>query len=586
MSDEREKTAELPANDAGSPTRLFKDEKDPLVGRVVDGKYIVEAVIGAGGMGKVYRGRNQRTDSPVAIKTLLPDLLVDETLAKRFEVEAKAASNLRHPNTIRIFDFGLDGDLLFMVMELLDGMSLEAALKQERILEPARVLRIVREVCRSLEEAHGAGLVHRDIKPDNIFLNRVGDTHDEHVKVLDFGVAKLRNKQYGGATLTQAGMIFGTPRYMSPEQARAQELDGRSDIYALGVIMYEALTGRAPFVSDDPVATLIMHVNEPVPSFHTTNPELRPMADLEALVMRCLEKSPDKRFDDVRNLLNAIEGVGAAYGLGAASGPSTALPANTERTRLFSDGPNTPAVPRSQGFQELGISTGEYTVDPQKSRYTLGSPRDFLSRSRSTPVSPVGKIAAIVGALLVLAGLALVLLVRGGGSTAETPVAPSAEAAAGPGPSTAPPTPPPPSGPSARPVVEIASYKGRDAFTAASAHALARVVVIPLGTDPPDAGARAKVQGTDSEPVPLPHTFVFTKDPSSPPARVAFEISADGYRDATHEAALASAESPIVVRLRRRSSDSGGRSSGSVAVPPPPSRRDNGNGGFVDPYAR
>src|SRR5690606_18706683 len=154
-------------------------------------------------------------------------------------------------------------------------------------------------------EAHGAGLVHRDIKPDNIFLNRVGDTHDEHVKVLDFGVAKLRNKQYGGATLTQAGMIFGTPRYMSPEQARAHDLDGRSDIYALGVVMYEALTGRAPFVSDDPVATLIMHVNEPVPPFKVANPDLPAMPELEALVLRCLEKDPDKRFDDVRNLLNA-----------------------------------------------------------------------------------------------------------------------------------------------------------------------------------------------------------------------------------------------------------------------------------------
>ena len=239
---------------------------DPLIGTVFDGKYVIDALIGVGGMGKVYRGRNLRTEHSIAIKTLMPELVHDESLVRRFEVEAKAASNLSHPNTIRVYDHGNEGKLLWMVMELLDGISLERALNIERAIEPRRLIGLMRQVCASLAEAHGKGLIHRDLKPDNIFLNRAGGEAD-FVKVLDFGVAKLKDPKFGSEKLTQAGMIFGTPRYMSPEQARAKELDERSDIYALGVIMFECLTGKAPFEAADPIGVLVKHCNEPVPTF-------------------------------------------------------------------------------------------------------------------------------------------------------------------------------------------------------------------------------------------------------------------------------------------------------------------------------
>ena len=286
---------------------------DPLIGQLIEGKYAVDKLIGAGGMGKVYAGRNVRTESPVAIKTLIPELVKDETLVKRFQIEAKAASNLHHPNTIRIFDSGEFNGCLFMVMELLNGASLEGTLRAEERIEPRRLLRIMKQVCRSLAEAHGMGLVHRDLKPDNIFLNRAGGEED-FVKVLDFGVAKLKDNRYGQATLTHAGMIFGTPTYMSPEQARAFDIDGRSDIYALGVIMYECLTGKAPFEANDPVAVLIQHVQEPPPPFRERDAATPDIPEFEAIAMRCLRKKPDERYQSVTELLHALEEVDGALG--------------------------------------------------------------------------------------------------------------------------------------------------------------------------------------------------------------------------------------------------------------------------------
>lgn len=589
--DERKDGATIDAT-AGAETQLVDARPtDDLIGRVIDGKYVIEALIGAGGMGKVYRGRNTRTDSPVAIKTLLPDLLVDDTLTKRFEVEAKAASNLRHPNTIRIFDFGRDGDVLFMVMELLDGQSLEQLLNRERPLPPARVLHVVREVCKSLEEAHRTGLIHRDIKPDNIFLNRVGDS-DDHVKVLDFGVAKLKNKQYGEATLTQAGMIFGTPRYMSPEQARAFELDGRSDIYALGIIMYEALTGVPPFVADDPVGVLIKHVNEPPPTFAQANPNLPPMPELEAVVMRCIAKDPDERFDDVRNLTNAIDGVAPLYGLVTSPTLAHVEGAGPAATAAFNTGPNTPQKLRSEGFETLGVSSGRFESGPQLSSYTMGAERtDVPTESHERPSSSVGKIAALIGVLVVVAAAALLLLIGGGGddpapnddptANAETNGAGSDSTASN---GTASNGQPPPLA-AVAPVVTVADYRVRDAVADAAVAAAERVVAIELTTDPADAGATASVRGVEGAPVALPHTFVFTRDPNSPPAQLVFDIEADGYRDAEHTAPLAPTEAPIVVALRRVRSESGGsRNNGGAWVPPPRDRGNSGEEGFNDPY--
>lgn len=276
-------------------------QEDPLVGSLLGGQYRVEVLIGVGGMGRVYRGTNEKMESRVAIKTLNVELRNDDALARRFEVEAKSAHNLRHPNTIRVYDYGVEDGQLYMVMELLEGESLEDRLRREGRLAHLDAIRVIREACQSLAEAHAQGMVHRDLKPDNLFLNRIGG-QNEHVKVLDFGVAKLNDNRFTNATLTQMGMIFGTPRYMSPEQARAQQLDGRSDIYALGVILYELLCGKPPFDGAEPVSVLIKHVNEEAPTFDEIAPGHEIPAELERIVRRCLQKEPEARYASVQEL--------------------------------------------------------------------------------------------------------------------------------------------------------------------------------------------------------------------------------------------------------------------------------------------
>jgi serine/threonine-protein kinase len=324
-------------------------------------KYRVERVLGEGGMGKVYRGRNLRTEHSIAIKTLMPELVHDESLVRRFEVEAKAASNLSHPNTIRVYDHGNEGKLLWMVMELLDGISLERALNIERAIEPRRLIGLMRQVCASLAEAHGKGLVHRDLKPDNIFLNRAGGEAD-FVKVLDFGVAKLKDPKFGSEKLTQAGMIFGTPRYMSPEQARAKELDERSDIYALGVIMFECLTGKAPFEAADPIGVLVKHCNEPVPTFASVNPSLAIDPGFEEIVRRCLAKKPEQRPATVKELRAELD----ALDVRLASGQ----PAPDNATRHLDLGASPEDTARDQNapdtFDRLGITqqSGRQPANP------------------------------------------------------------------------------------------------------------------------------------------------------------------------------------------------------------------------------
>lgn len=557
MSDDKVKSATVAeAAPAGSTHSMNADAAtDLLIGRAIDnGKYIVEKLIGEGGMGKVYRGRNTRTESPVAIKTLIPNLVSDESLVQRFEIEAKAASNLSHPNTISIYDFGREGDVLFMVMELLTGESLDALMTREGALAPDRVVPIIRQVCKSLDEAHGSGLVHRDIKPDNIFLNRVAGQDEDHVKVLDFGVAKLQDKQFGNATLTQAGMIFGTPRYMSPEQARAFPLDGRSDIYALGVVMYEALTGAPPFVADDPVGVLIKHVNEPPTPFATMNPAAPAMPELEAIVMRCLAKDPDQRFDDVRNLLNALSGlVGVS---GETRGVSRGAPAQTMALG-GGNAPNTPATIASDAFDQLGVSSGKHDG---VSRYTLGATTGELDsgdHEMASGRSGILRVGVGIALLVVVAAVALMSLIGGDDSTVVETTVPEDD--------------------SPMEVVEdsvvaelvaasvtIASHEFHDGVEGAFEAAVARVITIELGADPPDAGATARVSGSETEPVALPHTFVFTRDPNSPPAQITFEVTADGYVDATLEAALETTAEPLQVRLRRRRSQPSG---GRVAIP-------------------
>lgn len=283
---------------------------DPLIGAEVGGRFTVVAKIGEGGMGAVYRARQKNMDRDVAIKVLLDDMSQNATVLRRFSLEALAVSKLKHPNTIQIFDFGeTETGQLYIAMEFLDGEALADALKRHGALAARRALSITIQVAKSLREAHSKGIVHRDLKPDNIFLTRVGDERD-FVKVLDFGVAKLREGDERQGTLTKAGAVFGTPRYMSPEQGMsAGSVDARSDLYAIGVILYEMLTGRAPFDADTALGILVQHVQEEVPPMLSMRPDLVIPPEVELFTRRLLQKDPQDRPQTAEALIREAEGL-------------------------------------------------------------------------------------------------------------------------------------------------------------------------------------------------------------------------------------------------------------------------------------
>jgi len=272
---------------------VLLSEEPSLVGHVLDSKYTLISKLGEGGMGSVYLAEQATMGREVAIKVLRREFSQNRQAIKRFLREARAASKLAHPNTITVYDFGQSNDgLLYLVMERLSGRPLADILDDDGPLVPERAVHIVSQICDSLGEAHRQGITHRDLKPENIFIEeKVGNS--EFVKVLDFGIAKMA----GDDATTQAtatGMICGTPSYMSPEQAMGKEIDGRSDIYALGVLLYEMLTNEKPFEGDTPMEVMLKHINEPAPNvFQRT--QIQVPEGLQKALDRMLGKKPDQR---------------------------------------------------------------------------------------------------------------------------------------------------------------------------------------------------------------------------------------------------------------------------------------------------
>jgi serine/threonine-protein kinase len=278
-------------------------DRDSFIGVVIDGRYRIDARVGEGGMGVVYRATHLVLKKLFAIKVMRGDQAHDPAIVQRFLQEARASSAIGHPNIVNISDFGTTGDgAVYFAMEFLQGQTLAQAMDAGP-LERGRALDIFAQIASALEAAHEAGIVHRDLKPENIFLKREPDNHD-FVKVLDFGIAKVKNLS---AKLTRTGMVFGTPHYMSPEQAAGQPVDHRSDIYSLGVIMYQVFTGQLPFDGDSFMDVMTKHMYEPVPPPNRPGLELPPA--LEAIVLRALQKKPEQRQQTMRELRDELQNV-------------------------------------------------------------------------------------------------------------------------------------------------------------------------------------------------------------------------------------------------------------------------------------
>lgn len=263
---------------------------DAVIGRTIEGKYRIDSKLGAGGMGAVYSAHRLLIGDEVAIKILHPEHVSEPQATERFRREAQAAARLKHPNAVSIYDFGVTSDgLVYLVMELVEGQSLRQIIKQQGPLTQSAAAEVINQVCAALDEAHRQQIVHRDLKPDNIIVNPM--VTGLRVKVLDFGIAKLRDM--AASNLTQTGSVMGTPHYMSPEQCLGEELDSRSDIYSLGIVLYEMLAGVVPFNSPTSTAVVVQHVNQAPPSLRTINLSISPA--VEAVVLHALAKKREER---------------------------------------------------------------------------------------------------------------------------------------------------------------------------------------------------------------------------------------------------------------------------------------------------
>src|SRR5579871_2751039 len=277
--------------------KVAVDSDDPLLGRNLPGGYVIIELVGIGGMGRVYRAVQTNLGRTVAVKLIHPHLVGEENAAARFITEARAASRLNHPNSVGIIDFGKSPDgQLYLVMEFLRGRDLARVMYEEGALPVRRVVDVLRQTLAALAEAHSENIIHRDLKPENIILEPVRSGGD-FVKVVDFGLAKIR-ADHTQPGITSPGIVCGTPEYMSPEQARGDPLDARSDLYAVGVILFQLLTGHLPFEAESPTQVVLAHLTQPPPNPREIAPERQIPDSLVHVVLKALSKDPADRYQD------------------------------------------------------------------------------------------------------------------------------------------------------------------------------------------------------------------------------------------------------------------------------------------------
>ena len=371
---------------------------DAPIGQVLAGKYRIEGLVKTGGMGAVYRATHLMLQKPIAVKLIKPELVTSQDTIQRFHREARAASQLNHPNIVTIHDLGQTEDgTLYIAMELVPGISLKELVKKEGPLQPDRAVRLAKAINSALSLAHRKQIIHRDLKPQNVMVWQDNDGR-EQPKLLDFGIAKTFESE--GPALTSTGLVLGTPHYMSPEQAQGTAVDGRSDLYALGIILYEMLGGQVPFNDTSIPAILVKHLNEPPRPLTELRPDLDPA--LEAVVLRCLEKQPDKRYQNAEELAQALAAVESARG--DSSVESRLPPISPSPERAAQTFP-TPAANDAKAATESG-SASHPSTQP-----TVRAAQQTSTQVAQAPKSGSKGVAIFIGLvallLFALGGLAL-----------------------------------------------------------------------------------------------------------------------------------------------------------------------------------
>jgi serine/threonine-protein kinase len=290
---------------------LVAAKKDPAIGTIIAEKYEIQEVLGGGGMGVVYKAKHLLMQRTVAIKMLLPEVVSNEFALARFQKEAQAASSLNHPNILTIFDFGIsEKQQPYLVMDYLKGGTLAELLEKENYLHLQRGISVFIQIASALSHAHQKGIIHRDLKPANIMLVEY-EGQGDFVKIVDFGIAKTLSRGDGQSVeLTQTGQVFGSPVYMSPEQCRGTHLDARADIYSMGCVMYRSITGSTPFLGQDALELMYKHVNQKPACFEDVCPHLKIPKNFEDVVMKCMEKDANNRYQTMLELRKDLEGVG------------------------------------------------------------------------------------------------------------------------------------------------------------------------------------------------------------------------------------------------------------------------------------
>jgi len=426
VANEEEKTVKTPVPSVEEiNARLANSMRDPLIGtKLAGGRYEILDALGEGGMSVVYKAKQELVDRIVAIKTLKVKMMAEPMLLKRFEREIKTLSRLNHPNIVTVFDCIIENGQPYFVMDFLQGCSLQDLINAEKRLTPGRCKNIFGQVCAAVEHAHRNGIVHRDLKPANIMLMDISG--QEFVKVVDFGLAQIGEE---AQRLTQSGEIWGSPLYMSPEQCNGHDMDARSDIYSLGSVLYESLTGRVPIAGKSFLDTIQKVVSLEPPSFADSAPDLKISPEVEAVVMRCLEKNPDKRYQSMAELKDAIDRIfpadSEALFRTLPPGKVVVDPAAAEPTKELKRDPQS-VIPtkrmKKSDIEEMASSAAQM---PQAAQPAPRMPAKAMTSKPQQGNKKDGKsatlMAGVVGGLIAACAVVVVNLINGQAPPAVPP---------------------------------------------------------------------------------------------------------------------------------------------------------------------